>query len=99
MLWNGDLIRVAFIIDAHDREIIAWHAVVGSGISGGMVRDMMLDALERRFGAWGASAPIEGLIDNGSPFTALHLVACFTPVQSPESNGISERPSNATMLA
>ena len=28
--WNGDLIRIAFIIDAHDREIIAWHAVVGS---------------------------------------------------------------------
>src|SRR3954453_9259351 len=25
--WNGDLVRVAFIIDAHDREIIAWHAV------------------------------------------------------------------------
>ena len=31
--WNGDLIRIALIIDAHDREIIAWHAVVGSGIS------------------------------------------------------------------
>ena len=25
--WNGDLVRLAFIIDAHDREIIAWHAV------------------------------------------------------------------------
>ena len=48
--WNGDLIRIAFIIDAHDREIIAWHAVVGSGISGGMVRDMMLEAVESRFG-------------------------------------------------
>lgn len=97
--WNGDLIRVAFIIDAHDREIIAWHAVVGSGISGGMVRDMMLDAVERRFGTLRASAPIEWLTDNGSPYTAketrdfaaaLNLVACFTPVQSPESNGISE---------
>jgi putative transposase len=27
------IIRVAFIIDAHDREIIAWHAVAGSGIA------------------------------------------------------------------
>ena len=41
--WNGDLIRLAFIIDAHDREIIAWHAVANAGISGSMVRDMMLD--------------------------------------------------------
>src|SRR3954464_15207221 len=97
--WNGDLIRIAFIIDAHDREIIAWHAVVGSGISGSMVRDMMLEAVESRFGALQAPAPIEWLTDNGSAYTArqtrdfataLNLVACFTPVQSPESNGISE---------
>ena len=38
---NGDLVRLAFIIDAHDREIIAWHAVANAGISGSMVRDMM----------------------------------------------------------
>jgi len=97
--WNGDLIRIAFIIDAHDREIIAWHAVVGSGISGGIVRDMMLEAVERRFGALQAPAPLEWLTDNGSAYTAketrdfataLNLIACFTPVQSPESNGISE---------
>jgi putative transposase len=97
--WNGDLIRIAFIIDAHDREIIAWHAVVGSGISGSMVRDMMLEAVESRFGALQAPALIEWLTDNGSAYTArqtrnfataLNLIACFTPVQSPESNGISE---------
>ena len=97
--WNGDLIRIAFIIDAHDREIIAWHAVVGSGISGGMVRDMMLEAVESRFGTLQSPAPLEWLTDNGSSYTAketrdfataLNLIACFTPVQSPESNGISE---------
>ena len=49
--WNGDIVRLAFIIDAHDREIIAWHAVAGSGITGGMVRDMMLEAVETRFAA------------------------------------------------
>ena len=49
--WNGDIVRVAFIIDAHDREIIAWHAVAGAGISGSMVRDMMLEAVESRFAA------------------------------------------------
>src|SRR4051812_11466520 len=97
--WNGDLIRIAFIIDAHDREIIAWHAVVGSGISGGMVRDMMLEAVESRFGALHSPTPLEWLTDNGSAYTAketrdfataLNLIACFTPVQSPESNGMSE---------
>ena len=68
--WNGDLIRIAFIIDAHDREIIAWHAIVGSGISGGMVQDMMLEAVERRFGALQSPAPLEWLTDNGSAYTA-----------------------------
>jgi putative transposase len=97
--WNGDLIRMAFIIDAFDREIIAWTAVCGTGISGSDVRDMMLEAVERRFGAVRAPHPIEHLSDNGSPYTAkdtrdfaaaLNLVPCFTPVRSPESNGLSE---------
>ena len=42
---------------------------------------------------------MEWLSDNGSPYTArdtrifaaqLNLTACFTPVASPESNGVSE---------
>ena len=97
--WNGEIVRVAFIIDAHDREIIAWHAVASAGISGSMVRDMMLEAVEIRFAALQAPHPLEWLTDNGSAYTAketrdfavaLNLVPCFTPVQSPESNGISE---------
>src|SRR3954447_17424758 len=31
--WNGDIVRLAFIVDAHDREIIAWQAVAGAGIA------------------------------------------------------------------
>ena len=97
--WNGDLVRLAFIIDAHDREIIAWQAVANAGISGSMVRDMMLDAVETRFAAIRLPHPVEWLTDNGSVYTAketrdfamaLNLVPCFTPIQSPESNGISE---------
>ena len=43
--------------------------------------------------------PVEWLSDNGSPYTAkdtrdfatqLNLVSCFTPVASPESNGLAE---------
>jgi len=97
--WNGEIVRVAFAIDAHDREIIAWTAVAGAGISGSMVRDMMLEAVEARFGSLRAPHGVEWLADNGSCYTAketrdfagaLNMKACFTPVRSPESNGMSE---------
>ncbi len=97
--WNGEVVRGAFIIDAHDREIIAWRAVVNAGISGADVRDMMLEAVEKRFATVRAPAQIEMLSDNGSCYTAketrtfawqLNLKPCFTPVASPQSNGISE---------
>jgi len=96
---NGDIVRGAFIIDAHDREIIASRAVVNAGISGSNIRDIMLEAVERRFGGHRAPSVIEMLSDNGSPYIAkdtqifarhLGLKHCFTPVQSPQSNGISE---------
>ncbi|WP_241233730.1 integrase core domain-containing protein, partial [Altericroceibacterium xinjiangense] len=61
--------------------------------------DMMLEAVVRRFGTCQAPVPIEMLTDNGSPYTAretrifarqIGLKPCFTPVKSPQSNGISE---------
>ena len=86
-------------IDAFDREIIAWTAVANAGISGSDVRDMMLEAVEKRFVATRAPHAIEHLSDNGSAYTArdtrlfaqaLNLTPCFTPVASPQSNGMSE---------
>lgn len=68
--WNGDVIRAAFLIDAHDREIIAWRAVANAGISGSDVRDMLLEAVETRFGTYRAPEAIEVLSDNGSAYTA-----------------------------
>ena len=47
--WNGDIVRSAFIIDAHNREIIAWRAGVNARISGSGIRDILLEAVERRF--------------------------------------------------
>ena len=97
--WNGEVVRIAFAIDTHDREVMAWVATSGSGISGEMIRDMMLDCVERRFDALRAPQPVQWLADNGSAYTAgettdfataLNLVACFTPVRSPESNGVCE---------
>ncbi|PZR08525.1 MAG: hypothetical protein DI532_21875 [Azospirillum brasilense] len=29
--WNGQVVRVAFAIDTHDREVMAWAATVGGG--------------------------------------------------------------------
>ena len=54
---NGGIIRGASIIDVHDREVIAWRAVVNAGISGSDVCDMMLEAVEARFGAIGRRIP------------------------------------------
>ncbi|MBA8882185.1 transposase InsO family protein [Phyllobacterium myrsinacearum] len=97
--WNGEVVRVAFIIDAFDREIISWVAVANAGISGSNVRDMMLEAVEKRFRVTRAPTAIEHLSDNGSAYTArdtrlfaqaLNLIPCFTPVASPQSNGMSE---------
>ncbi len=64
--WNGEIIRGAFIIDAHDREIISWRAVVNAGISGSDICDIMLEAVEARFGSYRTSHPIEMLSDNES---------------------------------
>ena len=97
--WNGEVVRVAFLIDAFDREVIAHIAVAGGAISGSDVRDTMLAGVERRFGNDRAPHPVEHLSNNGSCYTAkdtrdfaqaLGLVPCFTPVRSPESNGIAE---------
>ena len=80
-------------------HLFATLAVANAGISGSMVRDMMLEAVESRFAAIQAPHALEWLTDNGSVYTAhetrasattLNLVPCFTPIQSPESNGISE---------
>jgi putative transposase len=37
---NGDVVRILFVIEACDREIIAWSAVAHAGVSGEMVRDL-----------------------------------------------------------
>lgn len=47
---SGDIIRLAFLIDAHDRKITSWRAAANAGISGSDVRDILLEAVESRFG-------------------------------------------------
>ncbi len=59
-----------FVIDACDREIIAWSAVANGGVSGPMVRDLMIAAIERRFGSLKVPHRVEWLSDNGSAYIA-----------------------------
>ncbi len=77
--WNGEIIRGTFIIDAHDREIISWRAVVNAGISGSDICDIMLEAVEARFGSYRTSHPIEMLSDNGSVRDSVYLAAGPVP--------------------
>ena len=95
----AELLVFGFTLDAHDREAISWVGVAGCGIGGSDVRDMMLEAVEKRFSTGRAPHAVEWLSDNGSPYTAretrqfagqLNLMPCFTPVKSPESNGLAE---------
>jgi len=85
-------------LDTCDREVMSWVATTG-GISGEMIRDLMLESVERRFNDQQTPHPIEWLSDNGSCYRAhdtvsfaqsIGLVPCFTPVRSPQSNGMAE---------
>ena len=99
---------MAFLLDAHDRELIVWQAVANAGIGGSDVHDMLLEAVNIRFGSYHAPEVIEILSDNGSAYIAkktriltrqLGLTSCFTPVSSPQSNGMSEAYAQAQLRA
>ena len=71
--WNGEIVRVAFVLDCHDREVIAWVATT-AGISGEMIRDMMVECVEHRFGGIRAPHKVQWLTDNGSIFAAYKTI-------------------------
>ena len=50
---------MAFLLDAHDRELIAWQAVANAGISGSDAHGMRLEAVDIRFGSYYAPEVIE----------------------------------------
>ncbi|HAI3532604.1 TPA: IS3-like element IS2 family transposase [Escherichia coli] len=95
---NGERLRVTFALDCCDREALHW-AVTTGGFNNETVQDVMLGAVERRFGNDLPSSPVEWLTDNGSCYRAnetrqfarmLGLEPKNTAVRSPESNGIAE---------
>ena len=96
---NGEKVRVAFALDCCDREAMG-HVATTEGIKGEDVCDLMVTAVEHRFGKVNRlPQTIEWLTDNGSCFIAgpirrfareIGLEPLTTPVQSPQSNGMAE---------
>jgi transposase InsO family protein len=78
---------------------MAWRAWRGKGLPGEPVREMLIEAVEKRFGTVEAIPPqhtLEFLSDNGGAYIAedtrriarsLGLKPINTPVCSPQSNG------------
>ena len=99
---SGQTVTATFAKDCCDREIMAWHAWEGKGLHGEAVREMLIEAVERRYGAVDAvpqTHVLEFLTDNGGAYIAqetrqiarqLGLRPVNTPVCSPQSNGMAE---------
>jgi putative transposase len=91
-------LSVTFALDCCDREAIGWVASP-TGYSGDDIRDLMLEAVEKRFGEEAPANPVQWLSDNGSAYIAeqtrqfarqIGLQPVTTPVRSPQSNGMAE---------
>ncbi|MCG9090578.1 IS3 family transposase, partial [Laribacter hongkongensis] len=59
---DGDKLRVTFALGCCDREVMSWVASL-AGYRGDDVRNVMLEAVEQRFGLARLPVPIEWLSD------------------------------------
>ena len=89
---------MAFSLDTCDREAMRYIAST-KGIDGEMIRELMLDTVEYRFGEPKLPHKVQWLSDNGPCYTAHETVRfgrslgfeiCTTPAYCPESNGMAE---------
>ena len=99
---SGQTVAATFTKDCCDREVLAWRAREGKGLPGTPVRGMLIESVERRFGAVEAipaDQRLEFLTDNGGAYIAadtravarsLGLTPVNAPVCSPQSNGMAE---------
>lgn len=96
---NAEKVRVAFALDCCDREAMG-HVATTEGIKGEDICDLMVTAVEHRFGQVNRlPRPIEWLSDNGSCYIVgetrkfardIGLEPIRTPIESPQSNGMAE---------
>lgn len=81
--WSGEVVRLAFTIDAFDREIIAWTVVANAGISVGRgapkelesvaVHDFVLFSSETGSEVWQLDGP-EGRVEAPHPGARGHTI-------------------------
>jgi len=96
--WNGERLKLAIIIDCADRMILSWS--LKKRMMAEDIGEMLKEAIFARFGQDRTKAKdIEFLSDNGSIYLSdqfrqtlklFGMIACRTPIRSPESNGIAE---------
>ncbi len=95
---NGEKLHVMFALDCCDREALHWAASI-RGNNSETMQDVMLGAVERRFGSNLPASLVEWLIANGSAYRShetrqftrmVGLEPKHTAVRSPESNGKAE---------
>jgi putative transposase len=97
---NGEKVRVAFALDCCDRKVLG-HVATTEGIKGEDVQDLMITAVEYRFGPVNRlPQTIEWLSDNGSGYIAhdtktlareIGFEPRTTPVQSPQSTDVIDK--------
>lgn len=96
--WNGQKLRVAFVMDCCDRSIISWKA--GLTMQACDIELLIQDALFTRFGdSFPQQRQLQLLHDNGPEYIEKKLQKslknwniedCHTPTYSPQSNGMCE---------
>ena len=101
---NGQVVTGTFTKDCCDREIISWRAKSGRGLPDELVREMLIAAVETRFGTVVAcSGELQSSSDNGGAYRAhethaaarqLGITPVHTPVHTPvcslQPNGMAE---------
>lgn len=94
--WNGDLVRMAFALDCHDREVPG-HVATARPLNGGDIRLLLDRALWGRFGETTLKAPItiQWLNDNEGIYTSLETT---TMQRILASNRSRHRPTAPTPM-
>lgn len=96
--WNGDLVKLGFILDCHDREAIA-HVAVPRKYRAYDEQELLQAAVTQSFGDSRPVEQLQFLSGNKSIYTALDTVCkaerlglspVTTPAYRPQSNGMSE---------
>lgn len=95
--WNGEQLQVAFSLDCHDRELITY-VTSSRGIDGELVRDLMTETIEGRFGKVDRVPHIvQWLSDNGPGYTA-HETVRYRPWTGNQNGSSLSRPVSWLLL-